>query len=55
MPADTLADMIKGFLTHPTLANMKITFSLLAFAGFMRFDEAIHVRACDVEFMPLYG
>ena len=46
--------MVKDFLAHPTLTNMRITsFSLLAFAGFMRYDEAIHVRACDVEFMPL--
>jgi len=46
--------MVKDFLAHPTLTNMRITsFSPLAFAGFMRFDEAIQVRACDAEFMPL--
>ena len=37
--------MVKDFLANPTLTNMRITtFSLLAFAGFMRIDEAIRVR-----------
>ena len=54
MPADILADMVKDFLAHPTLTNMRMTsLSLLAFTGFMRFDEAIHVRACDAEFVML--
>ena len=29
------------------------TFSLLAFAGFMKFDEAIRVRTCEVEITPI--
>ena len=45
--------MVKNFHANPTLANMRITtFSLLAFAGFLRFDEAIRVRACDVKLSP---
>ena len=54
MPVEILADMVKDFLVNPTLTNMRITtFSLLAFAGFMRFDEAIRVRACVVEVTPI--
>ena len=54
MPVEILADMVKDFLVNPTLTNMRITtFSLLAFAGFMRFDEAIRVRACEVEVTPI--
>ena len=46
---DMLADMVENMNSHPTLANMRITtLSLLAFAGFLRFDEVIHIRASDV-------
>jgi len=45
--------MVEDFHTNPTLPNMKITtFSLLAFAGFLRFNEAIQVRARDGKFTP---
>jgi len=41
--------MVKNFNAHPTLTNMRITtLSLLALAGFFRFDEVIHIRACDI-------
>lgn len=54
LPAEILADMVKDFLANPMLTNMRITtFSLLAFAGFMKFDEAIRVRACEVEITPI--
>ena len=47
---EILADMIQDTNKQPTLSNLRITtFSLLAFAGFLRFHEAIHVRACHVE------
>ena len=47
--ADMLADMVENLNAHPTLANMRITtLSLLAFAGFLRFDEVIHIRTCDI-------
>ena len=53
MPTEILADIARDALTNPTLANLRIsTFSLLSFAGFLRFDEAIHIRACDVELTP---
>ena len=47
---EILSDMVKDTLDNPTLANLRITtFSLLAFAGFLRFDEAIHLRACEIK------
>ena len=37
-------------MDNPTLANLRITtFCLLAFAGFLRFDEAIYLRACEIK------
>ena len=37
-------------MDNPTLANLRITtFSLLAFVGFLRFDEAIYLRACEIK------
>ena len=43
---DMLADMVEDMNSHPTLANMGITtLSLLVFAGFLRFDEVIYIRA----------
>ena len=50
MTTEILADMVQDTNKQPTLSNLRITtFSLLAFAGFLRFDEAIHIRACHVE------
>lgn len=35
--------------SHPSLANIRLaTACLLAFSGFLRFDELIHIRACDI-------
>ena len=49
MTAEMLADMVHDTNRQPSLSNLRLTtFSLLAFAGFLRFDEVIHVRACDV-------
>ena len=49
MTIEILADMVQDTNSHPSLSNLRLTtFSLLAFAGFLRFDEAIHIRACDV-------
>ena len=46
---EILADMVQDTNSHPSLSNLRpTTFSLLAFAGFLRFDEAIHIRACNV-------
>ena len=37
-------------MANQTLANLRIaTFSLLAFAGFLRFDDAIQLWACDLQ------
>ena len=52
MTAEMLADMVQDTNKQPSLANLRLTtFSLLAFAGFLRFDEAIHIRACDAEIL----
>ena len=35
---------------HPTLANIRLAIAcLLAFAGFLHFDELVQLRPCDVE------
>ena len=50
MTVPILADMVEDANSSPTLANLRITtISLLAFAGFLRCDEAMHIRACNVE------
>ena len=47
---EMLTDIVQDATKQPTLSNLRITtFSLLAFAGFLRFDEAIHIRACDLD------
>jgi len=51
-PVDVLilSDMVEDAKSSPTLANLRITtISLMAFAGFLRSDEALHIRACDLE------
>ena len=46
---EMLTDMVQDATKHPTLSNLRITTSsLLAFARFLRFDEAIHIIACDL-------
>ena len=50
MTTEILAYMVQDTNRQPSLSNLRLTaFSLLAFAGFLRFDEAIHIRACDVK------
>ena len=50
MTTEILADMVQDTNRQLSLSNLRLTaFSLLAFAGFLRFDEAIHIRACDVK------
>ena len=52
MTAEMLADMVQDANRQPSLSNLRLTtLSLLAFAGFLRFDEVIHIRACDVEIL----
>lgn len=47
---DDYRDSCRYANRQPSLSNLRLTtFSLLAFAGFLRFDEAIRIRACDVE------
>jgi len=49
MTVDMLASMVEDPNAHLTLANLRITtLSLLAFAGFLRFDKVIHIRASDI-------
>ena len=50
MAVPVLADMVEDANSSPTLANLRITtISLLAFTGFLRCDEAMHIGACNVE------
>ena len=50
MTVPILADMVEDANSSPTFANLRITtISLQAFSGFLRCDEAMHIRACDVE------
>ena len=47
---EMLTDMVQDATKQPTLSNLRITtFSLLTFARFLRFGEAIHIRACDLD------
>jgi len=47
IPAQILSDMAKDTLANSTSANL--TLSLLSFTSFLRFDEAIHLRACKIK------
>ena len=46
---EMLKEMVSDANNHPSLANIRlVTACLLAFSGFLRFDELIHIRACDI-------
>ena len=46
---EMLREMVADANSHPSLANIRlVTASLLAFSGFLRFDELIHIRTCDI-------
>ena len=47
---DILADLVKDCCRHPTLSNVHLAAAcLLAFAGFLRYDEFISLRPCDIK------
>ena len=46
---EMLVDIVTDANSHPSLANIRLaTACLLAFSGFLRFDELIHIRPCDI-------
>ena len=47
---DILADLVEDSFKHPTLSNVHLTAAcLLAFSGFLRSDELISLRPCDIK------
>ena len=49
--AEILKAMVTDASKHPTLANIRLTTAcLLEFAGFLRFNELVNVRPCDLTF-----
>ena len=49
MSVDMLSEIVKDADVHPCLSNIRLaTASLLAFSGFLRFDELIQLRPCDI-------
>jgi len=50
MTTQILADMVEDANSSPSLANLRITtISLLVFSRFLRFNEVVHIRACNAE------
>ena len=46
---EMLVNIVTDANSHPSLANIRLaTACLLAFSGFLRFDELIHIRPCDI-------
>ena len=46
---EMLQAMVKDADKNETLTNVRlVTACLLAFAGFLRFDELINIRCCDL-------
>ena len=46
---EMIMDIVADATKHPSLANIRLaTACLLAFSGFLRFDELIHIRPCDL-------
>ena len=46
-----LRAMVQDTMEHDTLANVHLTMAcLLAFAGFLRFNELVNIRPCDLRF-----
>ena len=50
---DILADLVEDCCNHPTLSNVRLAVAcLLAFSGFLRCDELISLRPCDIKIGP---
>ena len=50
---DILADLVEDCCRYPTLSNVRLAAAcLLAFAGFLRCDELINLRPCDIKIGP---
>ena len=50
MTAEILSKIVKNTVTKPTLSNIRLaTACLLAYAGFLRADELISLRPCDID------
>ena len=48
---DMLKAMVQDTMEHDTLSNVRLTTTcLLAFAGFLRFNELVYIRPCDLSF-----
>ena len=48
---DMLKAMVQDTTEHSTLSNVRLTTAcLLAFAGFLRFNELVNIRPCDLSF-----
>ena len=51
--SEMLQEIATDANNHPTLANLRLaTACLLAYSGFLRFDELIHVRVSDLVISP---
>ena len=49
MSVDMLSEIVKDAEAHPCLSNIRLaTANLLAFSGFLRFDELIQLWPCDI-------
>ena len=45
-----MADLVEDSFKHPTLSNVRLTATcLLALSGFLRSDELISLRPCDIK------
>ena len=50
---DMLSELVKDVNKNPSLSNVRLaTACLLAFAAFLRFDELVHIRPCNIAISP---
>lgn len=50
MTVEILSEIVKNTVGKPTLSNIRLaTACLLAYAGFLRADELINLRRCDID------
>ena len=48
--SEMVAKLVDDTNKHSTLANIRLTTAcLIAYAGFLRFDELVQLRPCDIE------